>query len=361
MSRAIRPPKDDEFELTLLGPSYGESIVMHVGAGEWVIVDSFLAADGQPAAVRYLEEINIDPAEAVVLIVATHWHDDHIRGITRLVELCPTAEFCCASALCREEFLARVEELEGRHFSASGSGLREIHNVFTRLAATGKVPMHALANRVVLRTKACTISSLSPGDGVFQRFLASVGRLIPNQGKAKIRIRGPSPNEVAVVLWVDVHPFSLLLGADLERKGWLAILKDKARPVGRASVFKIPHHGSRNADVPGVWKQLLKPDPYAVLTPWHRGGHVLPTPRDTKRIMAATANAYVSAANTRSPRRGINHTKRAVARTLRESGARFRSLTPRGSAVQLRRSLASATPWSVELIGNACHLKKFAA
>ena len=117
----------------------------------------------------------------------------------------------------------------------------------------------------------------------------------------------------------------------------------------------------RDTNVPGVWKQLLKPDPYAALTPWHRGGHVLPTPRDTKRIMAATANAYVSAANTRSPRPSLNHAKRAVAKTLRESGARFRSLTSQGSAVQLRRSLGSSTPWSVELIGDACHLKKFAA
>ena len=34
------PPRDDEFELTLLGPGYGESIVMHVGDGAWVLVDS---------------------------------------------------------------------------------------------------------------------------------------------------------------------------------------------------------------------------------------------------------------------------------------------------------------------------------
>ena len=49
-----------------------------------------------------------DPDQDVALIVATHWHDDHIRGIARLVELCTDARFYCASALCGEESLTLV-------------------------------------------------------------------------------------------------------------------------------------------------------------------------------------------------------------------------------------------------------------
>ena len=50
MTNTGDPPGDEEFELTLFGPGYGESIVMHVGAGEWVIVDSCLDSDGAPEA-----------------------------------------------------------------------------------------------------------------------------------------------------------------------------------------------------------------------------------------------------------------------------------------------------------------------
>ena len=148
-SRAGKSPDRDELEVTLLGPGYGESVVLHIGDGNWIIVDSCIDGNGDPRPLQYVESLGVDPSRAVGLIVATHWHDDHIRGMARLVELCPAAQFCCASALCREEFLTLVGALEGRHFSASGSGLRELHGVFSRLVEAGKNPTHALANRVV--------------------------------------------------------------------------------------------------------------------------------------------------------------------------------------------------------------------
>ena len=69
------PPGDDEFEVTLLGPGYGESVVLHIGGGVWILVDSCGRADA-PAALEYLGGIGLDPALVVVLIVATHWHDE---------------------------------------------------------------------------------------------------------------------------------------------------------------------------------------------------------------------------------------------------------------------------------------------
>ncbi len=359
VTEAGAPPGGEEFEFTLLGPGYGESIVMHIGAGEWVVVDSCVYSDGTPRALRYLESIGVNPAQAIVLIVATHWHDDHIRGIARLVELCPAAKFCCASVLCREEFLALVGTLEGRHFSVSGSGLREIYEVFSRLGETQRTPKHALANRVVLQKETCTISSLSPCDEVFQKFLKSVGQLVPGQGKDKTRIQSLSPNETSVALWVDAGDFTLLLGADLEEWGWVAIVGSPERPVGKASVFKVPHHGSENADEPEVWKRMLMSDPVAVLTPWRRGGHVLPRRQDAERILAATRHAYVT--DNGSLRQSPRHENSAVARTLRESRVRFRPLTFDSSSVRLRRPLAPGTEgWSVKLVGDACHLKELA-
>ena len=140
----------------------------------------------------------------------------------------------------------------------------------------------------------CTISSLSPGDEVFQRFLTSVAQLIPGQGENKSRIRSLSPNEVAVALWIDVREFFLLLGADLEKRGWVAVLESEARPAGKASVFKVPHHGSENANEPAVWDQMLEDEPVAVLSPWRRGRGVLPTTPDVARILRATPNAWIT-------------------------------------------------------------------
>ena len=355
MTNAAGLPGDDEIELILLGPGYGESIVLHIGGGTWVVVDSCADPDGTPRALSYLESIGVDPARSVALIVATHWHDDHIRGIARLVEACPDARFCCASAFCSNEFLALVGTLEGQHFSAAGSGLREIHDVFSRLGNVRKPPTHAVANRLVFQKDGCKIWSLSPGDGVFQRFLKSVGSLVPRQGENKIRIPSLSPNEVAVALWVECGGGSLLLGADLERRGWSAILGDSMRPAGKASVFKVSHHGSANADEPAVWKQMLHDEPVAVLTPWRRGSRALPTMADVKRISCAAPNSWITATDKTGHAR-VRYENKMVERTLRESGVRIRRLAGSAGMIRLRWRIGSDDEWKVETFGNAGRL-----
>ena len=52
----------------------------------------------QPA-LEYLQRIGHNPASSVRLIVATHWHDDHIRGLAEVVRTCAAADFYCSSAL----------------------------------------------------------------------------------------------------------------------------------------------------------------------------------------------------------------------------------------------------------------------
>lgn len=224
MTIRAQPPGDDELELTLLGPGYGESVILHIGGGVWIVVDSCGCADA-PAALDYLRGLGVDPVQAVEFIVATHWHDDHIRGMARLVEVCERARFCCASVFCHEEFLAAVHALEGRHVGAFGSGLRELHRAFSRLRETGTTPTLAVANRRVFANDSCQVWSLSPADVAFLNFLREVGRLLPDVGRAETRIPSLSPNEVAVVLWIAVGDLAVLLGADLEQRGWLAVLQ----------------------------------------------------------------------------------------------------------------------------------------
>ena len=356
MTNAGTPPRGDEFEFTLLGPGYGESIALHIGGGAWVLVDSCLDEDGMPAALRYLEGIGVDPARAVVLVVATHWHDDHIRGMARTLEACGKAVFCCAAALCQNEFLSIVGALEERRFCVAGSGAREIHGVFTRLRETVSQPTFAVANRLVFACGPCKIWALSPDDMAFQSFLQSIGRLVPDAGQAKTRMRTLSPNATAVVLWVDVEDVAVLLGADMEKRGWAAILQSGERPAGKASAFKVPHHGSANADEPGVWQRMLDADPVAVLTPWRRGNRSLPSQSDMRRILSCTQKAYATAnpMATAGARRGGR--SQAVARTIRESGVQLRDLATTLSAVRLRRPFGLQAQWRIQTIGSACHL-----
>ena len=360
VTTAETPPGRDELELTLFGPGYGESIVLHVGDGAWVIVDSCIDENDKPRALGYLEGLGLDPAEVVVLIVATHWHDDHIRGMAQLVQACDGAAFCCASALCREEFLSIVGALEGRPFSGAGSGVREIHGVFARLAEAASKPTFALANRRIFSRNGCEIWSLSPDDAAFRRFLKSVGGLLPGVGQTKTRVSSLAPNEAAVALWIGIEDIAVVLGSDLEKPGWTGILESRERPAGVASAFKVPHHGSANADEQEVWKRMLEPASFAVLTPWRRGGRTLPGEDDVWRILSHTGNAYATA-RTGSLNFTSRHRGRAVDRTIGESGIRLRRLPMSPGWLRLRRPLDSRTSWTVETFGSACHLEKFAA
>lgn len=347
------PPGNDELEISLFGPGYGESVVIHVGNDTWVIIDSCIGKENVPVAIQYLKSIGLDPSRVVALIVATHWHDDHLRGMNHLVEQCTEATFCCSSALYQKEFLAMADALERRHLSITGSGLREIHGVFSHLVEARRKPVFALANRLVFSRGSCKIWSLSPDDRSYLRFLDQIRRLLPHEGRKKNRALTRSPNDVSVVLWIGIEDTVVLSGADLEQSGWVSILSNAERPARSASLFKVAHHGSESADDTRIWEQLLEPTPVAVLTPWRVGNRVLPRNQDVARILSYTNEAYVSA---RIHSRKTHRRHSAVERSIRESDAALRQVPFTEGWLRLRRSIGSQAPWRVETFGTACHL-----
>lgn len=350
------PPKAEDFEVTLLGPGYGESIVLHVGNGVWILIDSYIHTDGTPVALDYLRRIGIDPAHAVRLIVATHWHDDHIRGMTKLVTECSNARFSCADAFCKREVLAIVGALAHKPASQASSGLEEIYGVITRLTERNSTPTYASANQRIFANKGCEIWSLSPSGLVFHRFLESLSDQLPSGNRTKTRVRSLSPNDVAVALWVRVGDAVALLGSDLERSGWIHILGSRERPSGQASVFKVPHHGSQNAHVADVWRCLLAREPYALVTPWRRGTSTLPSVGDMLRIRSYTRNGYITSVG------GAGGRSRSgmVDRTLRKMNVQLRRVMMTPGAIRLRRPV-SETTWTVEKLGTARELPSSAS
>ena len=352
------PPHPDEIEVALFGPGYGECAVVHVGGGDWIVLDSFLTSGRRPVALQYLDGLGVDLARSVRLIVATHWHDDHMKGLGDLVSRCPGADFCCASALGSREFMSVAAAWAGTGFR--GDGIREIHTVMSHLDRADAQPVWALASRRIHRSSSCEVWSLSPGDEAYSTFLASIA---PHSGTGPLRgIDLQKPNQLSVVLLVRFNGgTSCLFGADLERRGWAAVLSDTARPQGsRSSVFKVPHHGSANAHLQGVWDELLEPEPVALLAPWRRGGRVLPKEADVDRILARAPNAYATSGGPS----GTISMDRWVRKKLKRDGAR---VVPEAEPpdttgmIRLRRSMDGENSWRVKLFGSACHLKEFAA
>ena len=157
-----------------------------------------------------------------------------------------------------------------------------------------------------------------------------------------------------VVLLVGFNNTSVLLGSDLENPGWNVILNSPVRSQGRSAVFKVPHHGSRNADLPEVWENILEPEPYSILTPWRRGGNSLPKSDDVSRILLHTTRAYSTARNTRGQSRSRAS---AVEKTIRESGIQLNPIAFSTGTIRLRKRIDHDTSWNVELFGSACKLE----
>lgn len=62
-------PDDQELEIMVFGPGYGEAIAVHVGERNWLLVDSCIDPDSkQPASYTYLQQIGVhaDDVKAIV-------------------------------------------------------------------------------------------------------------------------------------------------------------------------------------------------------------------------------------------------------------------------------------------------------
>ena len=314
MSRSV-PPRSDELEVSVIGPGRGECVIVHLGDNEWCIVDSCIPrGQKQPVAVEYLAGFGNGALSRVRLIVATHWHDDHIRGLASMLRQIPGADFACSQALNTDQFVTLVESAGAA--IQGGSGVDEFASIFQILlekASAGRernlvAPRFAIENRRLLqllgqgRSYPAVVTALSPSDGTVKLALNDIATLIPNAGDTQQRITNQAPNRTSVALWVETGTRQVLLGADLEhsgrsREGWLAVLSAH-KHFTSAKVFKVAHHGSINADCPDVWTKMLVDDPIAVITPFS-SGKTLPQGSDLKRMGTRTTQLYCTSFWTR--------------------------------------------------------------
>jgi hypothetical protein len=370
----LTPPSADEIEISLFGPGYGESIVIHIGNNQWILVDSCMNPHTRkPAALSYLGDLKIDVGRAVRLIVATHWHDDHIRGLSATLRQCTSAKLVISAALSEENFLSLV----ALYSEIAEPGLNEFVEILKILdkrkasRSTIAAPVLAIADRLVDRhsieldldsTIEVQVHSLSPSDASVLKALLSFAELMPSENTNPLRIPSISPNHASVVLWVKLGNNQLLLGADLQTAtdptvGWTAILGSIA-VLGKAEIFKVAHHGSQNAHESGVWSQLLVDNPFAILTPFRRGDVLLPTHADVNRISMSTSNGYITAEPTKHTSKW---THRVVKDTLRDTTRVIYPIHQGWGQIRLRRRANNQSSiWENSLFGTAVSLTDLA-
>jgi hypothetical protein len=303
------PPELDVIEVSIFGPGKGESVVAHLGNGDWIVVDSCVdQRDGSVPALAYFDRMGVEVAKQVRLVVATHAHDDHFMGIAEILSACTSARLVCSSAITTEEFFALVEADQAQP-TMRNRVRNEYRRMFEVLGARPKAAsglgwvMRAAEGRPISEIHGengvpARVVSVSPSDEAIQRSLIKLANSFPKVNDVK-RIQTSNPNELAVALWIEVGEKAVLLGADLLRGpagcGWNAVLATFS-PETKASVFKVPHHGAPNAHHEDVWIKLLAESPIALVAPFRNGDVVRPDAADVARICSLTPNAYITAA-----------------------------------------------------------------
>lgn len=289
-------PADDELEISVFGPGVGESIILHVGGGKWTVVDSCLDPESrQPIALKYLRQLGV-ALENVVAIIATHWHDDHTKGLAEIVRQCTRAEFFCSTAVREEEFLSLVAAAPRLQLKTGlGSGVDEMYDVLTYLAETKRPVSFRAENQIIYRSSdpvSCQIEALSPSSTSQLRALLA---LAPKAFEAKGAIPNPGPNELSVALHVSFGQAGALLGADLEtgssdKVGWRAIVRNPLNTHAAVGIVKVPHHGSAGADHEPAWAKLVAPQAHLAVTPFNSSS--LPKDTDVARLKSRSANVF---------------------------------------------------------------------
>lgn len=365
------PPAPDVFEMSLFGTGVGESLAVHVGHGDWFLVDSCRQNKNVlPAHLSYLQQIGVDLSEAVKLFVITHWHDDHIDGAIEVVRHCPKVKIAISSALTAQEFLKTLSIYNRKDYllDRDKSGIRELGQILEVIRERRRsdrtiFPLEKThSDHLLLRTPDCDVYALSPSNAAIEKSFQEFS-LVFNQisdGGERLVFPSKNQNHNSIALWIQYKSQTILLGSDLEvtsddETGWAAVPMNNlfSTKPQTAHLFKIPHHGSPNGDHESIWDILVSPEnPILALTSYSRGKNPRPAKEDLERLLSRTTDLHCTSIPRRSPR----HRDPAVERTMREVPKSRWAIGKNLGHIRVRGTGLDGNRFSVDHFGSAIHV-----
>jgi beta-lactamase superfamily II metal-dependent hydrolase len=359
-------PSDHIAEITIIGTGggYGESCLIHLGNQKWVVVDSCIDPKTKESLpLKYLKDIGVNTNTDVVLIICTHWDDDHILGISQLLENCAASKFSFAKANDKVKFLKLVS-LDYLKIAneASSSSTYEFNKCIDILEIRNSNPKVSSADKILVTINIGDfqnqVISLSPSDSAIREFDNEISQLITDYGQSNRRIVQLSPNFKSVSLFVKIGHHRAILGADLEVSktdktlGWDDIVDNSQSIDKKAAFFKIPHHGSENAFHEGVWLYMLSENTKSGLTPWNRGSK-LPTQIMQELYKSKSNELFITSNfNKASPKKR----DKSISRMIAEFNIELEEVPFKHGIIRARIDMNNNAEWLVENFGTATKL-----
>jgi hypothetical protein len=300
-------PRRDRLTLYVLGPGFGESIVVALPDGLCMVVDSAVAPGGEHLTLALLDALGL---RDIHLLVLTHPDADHIAGADRLFDRARV------HALWRYPAGSLVRDLiatfhRSRPDDSRMEALQKLHDAIERHVRSGLevTQMGAHDTAWIPPSEAYEVRSIAPTtydrmrmEDQFQYLLQTDGAGDPALSErlrdtlAGGRRWGDHPNTVSGAVTVWWGGVGVLLAGDVEngtkhrQSGWAGVLDrlrgngttqpDRTHRVRDLAMVKVAHHGSEGAYHDDAWAlhAASRPVPVSVITPFDRQAN--PPPHD---------------------------------------------------------------------------------
>lgn len=311
-------------EIVVLGgdSGRGESIII-ISEEAILVVDSFIDKKSSlPAPISYLNSKGKD-LNLVKYVIASHWHDDHIRGLDTVIDLCPNSQFVLSAALTAEEFKTLVYSESTKPLATNA--LNTFRNILQKSKA--EAPKLASADKSIWRDSTGTIEvwSLSPSDKTIWDSIQDLKSLISEYKELTVSINSEAGNHFSIVLLVKAVDTVILLGGDLEvtddpAKGWEAISTlTRINQIASINFYKVAHHGSVTGYCRAIWRKISNLSKCAITA---YAPSELPRTEMIQEFQLATNNIFQTyCINKRTPARITNRTAEKI--VTRTTGIKF--------------------------------------
>lgn len=343
-------------KVVLMGTAngYGETVLVKTSEHSWIVVDSCMnPLTKTPLPLKYLRDNSIE-LQDVKLVVCSHWHSDHIRGMDTLLSQCPNASFCFAITHDKEKFM-RFVEYESRPEKSEFSST-EVFARCLEIARQRNTPIiQALQDRLLIRDANNTeVSSLSPSDETLRVFETEISTLF-GESLTNVKIMEDSPNDRCIVLLIKAGNKCILLGADLEQKGWRVLLDTSTQIQGcKYQVIKIPHHGSENGYCEDLWRDFADKHVTGQMSCFNGCSPNLPRTEMISRYNSVTEHLYLtSAPDANTSIKRITHEK-SLEKAIKEINPTIKALPFTFGIIESTCDLEDkASVWTTKLYGSA--------
>lgn len=303
-NKYLKPPENDQLEITVFGPSYGESIVLYIPTIGWGVIDSCEFKVGMKSVNLPLEYLNgILPPDSpeLAFVILTHPHEDHYKGLDTILKSYSgkIKRVCWYSGDGLRELKQYIcqQKVAGRDVLP---GFAEVLNTMQKTKNTGSQIRRLSELTAIVASASASLIALSPSASNIQMYVEKLFKKIPQVGEPILPGDDSEHNLISVAILLKYGNVQAILGSDLEttsskKGGWNAIVNNIDVPDLWASFVKVPHHGSISGYCDKAWEEHCKKNkPIAAITPFVKGNKYLPDESLIKFLENKVENLYLT-------------------------------------------------------------------